>query len=420
MLHSSASPQALGVYRIVVGLIWAVHFWLFDPAVTAALPGTLFQCSGVLCLLPTAFWEVLHTHEGLILLKWFGLAAALAFAAGLRPFPAAAVPLCVLALLYDGTMKGYGGFINHAQFGALYSALLLAFFPAADGLSVLGAARRKADPRLYAAPLLVAGIALGMAYAFVAGNRFLTGGVDVFVGDSLRHWVILRTFESARYAFETGLIIAENEMLYRLMLGGFLVTTLFELLSPLALFFRRLRWIWLAVLVPFHVMTMFTMNILFWENLLLILVIFTPLAHAATPARAREKDGPILFIDGECVLCHGFARRLMRWDREGVIRLGVLQGETAKELGAAPPAGKEGSWSVVLWRDGEIRMRSDASLGALVALGGAWRLLRVVLLVPRPLRDGVYAFVARNRYRWFGKRETCGLPSAEDRKRLVP
>ena len=70
-------------------------------------------------------------------------------------------------------------------------------------------------------------------------------------------------------------------------------------------------------------------------------------------------------------------------------------------------------------RDG-LHRKSDAVLRILVGLGGPWRLLGLLRLVPRPLRDIAYDFIARNRYRWFGKRDTCRMPTPEERERFLP
>jgi predicted DCC family thiol-disulfide oxidoreductase YuxK len=67
-----------------------------------------------------------------------------------------------------------------------------------------------------------------------------------------------------------------------------------------------------------------------------------------------------------------------------------------------------------------MHTRSDAALRIVMRLGGAWKLAAVLLLVPRFLRDGVYTWVARNRYQWFGEHESCRLPSPEERRWFLP
>ena len=105
----------------------------------------------------------------------------------------------------------------------------------------------------------------------------------------------------------------------------------------------------------------------------------------------------------------------MRRDRQRLFRMASLQGETAKRL---VPEAAEDLNSFVLWQDGVVWKRSDAAIRVLIGLGvpGA----KILALVPRGLRDFVYALVAKNRYRWFGKRESCRLPTADERSRFLP
>ncbi len=146
----------------------------------------------------------------------------------------------------------------------------------------------------------------------------------------------------------------------------------------------------------------------------------------------RGPAGPVIFFDGVCGLCDGFVDFVMARDRRAAFRFAALQGETAsgvlREGGSArgpsaPPAGDgAGEWmrSILLRdRDG-LHRKSDAVLRILVGLGGPWRLLGLLRLVPRPLRDIAYDFIARNRYRWFGKRDTCRMPTPEERERFLP
>lgn len=75
--------------------------------------------------------------------------------------------------------------------------------------------------------------------------------------------------------------------------------------------------------------------------------------------------------------------------------------------------------TVVLWSQGQVLTRSDAVLTVLTQLGGVWSLAKIFWVVPRPLRDLFYRLVASNRYSWFGRRETCRLPTKEERERIL-
>jgi predicted DCC family thiol-disulfide oxidoreductase YuxK len=127
----------------------------------------------------------------------------------------------------------------------------------------------------------------------------------------------------------------------------------------------------------------------------------------------------VLFYDGDCAFCSSSVRRVFRLDKRARIFFAPLQGETAREMGFSHHAAAEGGTMVLLREsDGKVFMFSDAWIELARALGGWWRLLAVTRYIPRCLRDGLYRWVARNRYRFMGKTDTCSLPDSELLKRL--
>jgi predicted DCC family thiol-disulfide oxidoreductase YuxK len=129
---------------------------------------------------------------------------------------------------------------------------------------------------------------------------------------------------------------------------------------------------------------------------------------------------PIIVFDAQCVLCSANAQFVLRHDRRGHFRLASMQGEVGAALyrrfGIDP--GNPESLIVV---DGDRLYRdSDAILAIYGSLGWPWRALAVVgRVVPRFLRDPVYRWIARHRYRLFGRREVCWVPSAEYAERVL-
>ena len=121
----------------------------------------------------------------------------------------------------------------------------------------------------------------------------------------------------------------------------------------------------------------------------------------------------IVFFDGVCGLCNRFADRLLRWDRKHVLRFAPLQGTTAAAR-LTDDAGADLT-TVVLLDEAGIHTRSEAALRIISHLGGAWRLINVLRIFPRVLRDAVYDWISWHRYGWFGKREVCRVPTAEER-----
>lgn len=128
---------------------------------------------------------------------------------------------------------------------------------------------------------------------------------------------------------------------------------------------------------------------------------------------------PILLFDGVCNLCNHSVQFIIRRDSRGIFRFASLQSEAARELLSGFQEKPAGLSTVVLLENGRLHLKSDAALGVLRRLPGLWPMLYVFILIPRPIRDAVYDWVARNRYRWFGKKDQCMLPRAEWRERFL-
>ena len=128
---------------------------------------------------------------------------------------------------------------------------------------------------------------------------------------------------------------------------------------------------------------------------------------------------PVIFFDGVCGMCNRFVDLDLRADRRDVFRFAPIQGETARAL-LPPLAGDPREWSMVYLDERGLHDQSDASLEVYRRLGGAWRLLGLLRFVPRAIRTPAYRLIARNRYRWFGRRDTCRVPTAEEKARFLP
>jgi predicted DCC family thiol-disulfide oxidoreductase YuxK len=129
-------------------------------------------------------------------------------------------------------------------------------------------------------------------------------------------------------------------------------------------------------------------------------------------------DRPIIVFDGECVLCSTFARFILRTDRVERFRLLAAQSALGTELYRHFGLRTDSYETYLLLEDGSAFLKSDATIRIFAGLGFPWRLATVARIVPRPLRDALYDFVARNRYRWFGQR-TCVVNDASWRGRLL-
>ena len=131
------------------------------------------------------------------------------------------------------------------------------------------------------------------------------------------------------------------------------------------------------------------------------------------------RESPIIFFDGVCGMCNGFVDLIIRVDKHGIFRFAPLQGETAKRmLGQVPEDALE--WSMFYLDEHDIYDQSDASLEVYKRLGGAWRILSLIQFMPRAIRNFLYRVIARNRYRWFGRRQSCRIPGEAEKNRFLP
>lgn len=131
-------------------------------------------------------------------------------------------------------------------------------------------------------------------------------------------------------------------------------------------------------------------------------------------------EAPVMFYDGVCAMCCHFVRYIYRRDRSQSIRFVALQSEKARHMLEPFGADPRDMRSVLLLHRGQLYDYSDAGLNIAVIMGGGWRTFaKAALLTPKPLRDRVYRFVARNRYNWFGFERFCLVPSPDFRARIL-
>jgi predicted DCC family thiol-disulfide oxidoreductase YuxK len=132
-----------------------------------------------------------------------------------------------------------------------------------------------------------------------------------------------------------------------------------------------------------------------------------------------SSQSAIILFDGVCNLCNGFVQFVIRHDAAHRFRFASLQSEAARQLLQDLPPTSRGIDSVVLIENGRYYQRSAAALRILRHLSGGWPLLYGFIFLPPFIRDWLYDRVALNRYRWFGKREACLLPTPDLQARFL-
>jgi predicted DCC family thiol-disulfide oxidoreductase YuxK len=128
---------------------------------------------------------------------------------------------------------------------------------------------------------------------------------------------------------------------------------------------------------------------------------------------------PIILFDAECVLCSANAQFILRFDRRRHFRLASMQGAVGAGLYRDNGIDPHDPDTLILIDGERVLRNSDAVIAIYTGLGWPWRAAMAARLIPRALRDPIYRWVARNRYRIFGRRETCWLPRPEDADRVL-
>ena len=130
-------------------------------------------------------------------------------------------------------------------------------------------------------------------------------------------------------------------------------------------------------------------------------------------------DKPILLFDGVCNLCNNSVQFIIKQDPKARIRYAALQSEVGQAI--LQHAGKDTQDlnTAILYENGKIYDRSSVGLRTARYMNGLWPLAYAFILLPKGFRDYIYNWIARNRYRWFGKQEHCMMPTPELQSRFL-
>lgn len=128
---------------------------------------------------------------------------------------------------------------------------------------------------------------------------------------------------------------------------------------------------------------------------------------------------PILLFDGVCNLCNSSVLFIIKRDKKQHFKFASIQSDVAKDILLQFYKNNSDLDSIVLIYDNKMYLKSSAILKIAKALGGLYSLGTVFWIIPKPLRDWIYDIIAKNRYRWYGKKESCMIPSKELQNRFL-
>ncbi|HMO32589.1 MAG TPA: thiol-disulfide oxidoreductase DCC family protein [Lacibacter sp.] len=128
----------------------------------------------------------------------------------------------------------------------------------------------------------------------------------------------------------------------------------------------------------------------------------------------------LVLFDGVCNFCNFWIQFALKRDKSSRLTFGSLQGTTAQEVLPTFDIDPTVLTSVIFIENGKVYRESTAALRVCRYLDGGWKLLYGLIMIPAFLRDPVYRWIGKNRYRWFGRQQACMLPAPEQRARFVP
>lgn len=130
-------------------------------------------------------------------------------------------------------------------------------------------------------------------------------------------------------------------------------------------------------------------------------------------------DQPIIFFDGVCNLCNASVQFVIAHDKKDQFKFTALQGDYAKEVLPKSNVDLEKLNTILLLEDGKLYTKSSAALRVARKLNGLIPLLYAFIIVPKFIRDWIYDIIAKNRYQWWGRQESCWVPTPELKSKFI-
>jgi len=128
---------------------------------------------------------------------------------------------------------------------------------------------------------------------------------------------------------------------------------------------------------------------------------------------------PVILFDGVCNFCNGSVNFIIDRDKKGLFSFASLQSSAAQEILQEKGEDTASFNSVILVTEDKIYRKSRAALEIAKQLSGLWPIFYIFRIIPTSIRDFFYDIIAKNRYKWFGKRDTCRMPEPEVRERFL-
>lgn len=434
------SPESLGLLRVALGLVliaFCAH--QYKSLLPLKIDGTEFYY-----IEPMWYFSALGIdhHVPLITILTFGALVAFSLTLSLGLRTRTSIALVLLCILYlKGVRDSISGDVHHRELIPFHIIVLLLLSKSGYVYSLDNLIRKtegKIEQWEASWPIHAMQLYFCSFYLWSAIAKIRVSGVAWFSeGARLQEILLIR---SVRYGLSESGEPAGSALAYQLAhypsLGLFLslATMVLEFGLPLLLFIKSARWrlFVLSGVTGFHVANYVLLTVQFLL-LPLFFVVFFDLRRSFESGRSLlgvshgrlVPRGGLVLYDGVCGLCDRAVQFLLAQDRHRILTFAPLQGETARSaLGSQEQTSKD--FTTIVFIRGHptahaaTYVKSEAFCEILKEIGGFWRIVSWLRIVPRRVRDLVYDLIAQNRYRWFGKYAECRIPSPEQRSRFLP
>lgn len=399
------SPYQFSFFRIILGTYLVIHFAMLLPYASEIWSSMGLLPNAALNLTHGFFPNILNLFDSsfaVTALVAFLLLCAILFLLGIqRPF--------VSLLLWYGWVCLFdrNNLISNPGLPFIgWILLCCAVIPVGEPLTLL--ASKKEDWEFPRWLFLGAWTIMSISYTLSGIDKL--NSPSWWDGNAIVH--LLHNPLARDWGLRTFFLALPTGILQVMTWGILLIEVSF---LPLALWNKTRPWIWLAM-IGMHLGILLIVDFADLTMGMLMIHWFTFDASWLKPSRTSATKN-IVFFDGVCGLCNAFIDFLLKEDKEDVLLFSPLQGETAQQYIKGIDASN--LTTVVFYTEDKAYTKSDAVIEIFKSIGGIWRLVVVFKVIPKPLRDAAYGFVAAHRIQWFGQKESCRMPTSKERGKLL-
>jgi len=271
LIHEQAGPRLLRLARLGIFALWIVKL-LLDPLWRLAeMPRELFQPVGILALLPAGAVDQFLTSNGLAALLFTTL-GLLVLGLTNRAFPLVSTAAAACLTVYSCLIRSFGPAV-HTDIVLLLAVYALAGFAWADWIALKFGGKKSVPGEWNSYPLITIVAMLTLSYCLVGLNRTVAGGIGVFTGDTMEAWAVDASLRGYYFNTNLGWHVPEWPAIVFMLRSGLPFITLFEITAPLCVASSHYRWIFLPVMLSFHLLSLVFMNIFFFDDMLLYLLL---------------------------------------------------------------------------------------------------------------------------------------------------